>query len=419
MLVGQTRQIDLDARSVPGLAIDFYVAAGLFDKAINHAETEAGSFARRLGREKRIEGSLDNLLGHAGSGIRHRNHDILPRRDLLVPIGVSLIEMGIGALDREFSALRHRIAPVDDQVQQGHFQLVGVATRAPQSAGQHGLDRDLRSERAAGQVGHGSDQPVDVDRRRRERLLPRESEQPLGQGRGPLGAAQRLGEARRDVGGLPFHASLHRLDIADDHGEQVVEIVRDAAGKLPDRLHFLALAGNGLGFLPLDDFTPQLLVYLRQLLRPVRDAALQIEQQLALAPPCLAQALHRAVEAMNGQAEKQRHRREQGERKAAGLLPIEPVPKHLQRSQPDQEQRERRRKNARGKPSQNRRAENRREECNKRHADERRSERDANGVCGADHQRRRRIRLIRAERQCRLPGDDPFEPGHPPPAVCR
>jgi hypothetical protein len=35
----------------------------------------------------------------------------------------------------------------------------------------------------------------------------------------------------------------------------------------------------------------------------------------------------------------------------------------LQRSQPDQEQRERRGENARGKPSQDRCAENRREEC--------------------------------------------------------
>ena len=127
-------------------------------------------------------------------------------------------------------------------------------------------------------------------------------------------------------GAMPVHASLRRLDIADDHGEQVVEVVRDAAGKLPDRLHFLALAGNGLGFLPLDDFAPQLLVCLRQLLRPVRDAALQIEQQRALAPPCFAQALHRAVEAVNGHAEEQRHRREQSERQAARCSRSSPSP---------------------------------------------------------------------------------------------
>jgi len=68
---------------------------------------------------------------------------------------------------------------------------------------------------------------------------------------------------------------------------------------------------------------------------------------------------------------------------------------------------------------QDRCAENRREKRNERHADEHRSECDANGVGGADHQRRRRIRLIRAERQRRFPGDDPFEPGHPPPAAFR
>ena len=35
--------------------------------------------------------------------------------------------------------------------------------------------------------------------------------------------------------------ALHRLQIADDDGQQVVEVVRDAAGQLADRLHLLRL----------------------------------------------------------------------------------------------------------------------------------------------------------------------------------
>ena len=35
--------------------------------------------------------------------------------------------------------------------------------------------------------------------------------------------------------------ALHQIDVAEDRGEQVVEVVRDAAGETPDRLHLLRL----------------------------------------------------------------------------------------------------------------------------------------------------------------------------------
>ena len=70
---------------------------------------------------------------------------------------------------------------------------------------------------------------------------------------------------------LPFAVRIHDVafghaDIADDHGEQIVEVVRDTAGQLPQALHLLALvelflcilallglslpSGNGTTFFP-------------------------------------------------------------------------------------------------------------------------------------------------------------------------
>ena len=57
--------------------------------------------------------------------------------------------------------------------------------------------------------------------------------------------------------GQPLHlliagdALLQMLDIAADHGQEIVEVVRYAAGQLPDRFHLLRLTKRVLGALPL------------------------------------------------------------------------------------------------------------------------------------------------------------------------
>ena len=48
-------------------------------------------------------------------------------------------------------------------------------------------------------------------------------------------------------------AALQELDVADDDGEQVVEVVRDAAGELADGLHLLGLPQGLLGLQALGD----------------------------------------------------------------------------------------------------------------------------------------------------------------------
>ena len=92
------------------------------------------------------------------------------------------------------------------------------------------------------------DEPVGVDRLRVERLAAREGEQPVGQRGRALGRAHRRLGVALDVLGAPLRdAGLHEVEGADDAGEQVVEIVGDAAGELAHRLHLLRLAQLLLG----------------------------------------------------------------------------------------------------------------------------------------------------------------------------
>ena len=106
---------------------------------------------------------------------------------------------------------------------------------------------------AAGAPQHGlepADQRVEVVRLRAQRLTPRKREQLLVQ----LGAA--FGRALRDVDDpaslrLVARRIDQKVEAVRDHGQQIVEIVRDPAGQLADRLHLLGLREGGAGSLKL------------------------------------------------------------------------------------------------------------------------------------------------------------------------
>src|SRR5690606_40160845 len=65
------------SRTVPHLAVNPDVAARLFDEAVHHGKSEAGTLAFRLGGEKRLEYLFENVLGNAAAGVRHGEHHIL------------------------------------------------------------------------------------------------------------------------------------------------------------------------------------------------------------------------------------------------------------------------------------------------------------------------------------------------------
>ena len=69
-----------------------------------------------------------------------------------------------------------------------------------------------------------------------QRLLTREGQQPLGEQRAAFCGFSRPGD--------PRHVRVLRLNqfkTADNHRQQVIKIMRQAAGQLADRFHFLAV----------------------------------------------------------------------------------------------------------------------------------------------------------------------------------
>ena len=158
----------------------------------------------------------------------------------------AVVEPFVGGLDGQPAAVRHGVARVDAQVEQRVFELVGIDQRRPQAAGADHLDRDVRARRVR---RIRSSMPA-ISRLtsvglRIERLAAREGEQPVGQRRGArrptLWRGRRCSARRRRCRPCAMRCcSSSRLPVMP--GQQVVEVMRDAAGELADRLHLLRLA---------------------------------------------------------------------------------------------------------------------------------------------------------------------------------
>ena len=114
---------------------------------------------------------------------------------------------------------------------------------------------------------------VEVDALGKQRLGAGEGKQTAGQRGGARRAFHRIVEVHHHLAPGTVEAAEREVDPADDDGEHVVEVVRDAAGELADRLHLLHLAKLGLGGLALGCFGLERPIGLPQLLGAVANRA--------------------------------------------------------------------------------------------------------------------------------------------------
>ncbi len=235
------RQIELEGRAKTLLAVKLDVAAGLLDEAVDHAQPEPGSLAHTLGRKERIEHPVADRLGNSGAGIAHRDHDIIADLNVAIGRGIILIETHIVGFQNQLAAARHGVAGVDRKIEQRSTELARVDQGRPQLVRQHRFDFDLLAQGRPHQLCGFHDQAVDVGFARLQRLLAGEGQKMPGE----LGAAVgRLADQRGDRNHVRLVGNLlgQDFDGPGDDGEHIVEIMRDAAGQLPERVHLLRLS---------------------------------------------------------------------------------------------------------------------------------------------------------------------------------
>ncbi len=170
------------------------------------------------------------LLVHPRAGIAHFEHHLRPGRQARV--------VHLPDRDGQRPARGHGVPRVDHQVQHDLLELTGVGhdpaaiRRRPHHQG------DVHPEQPGEHLLHLADQRIETDDLGRDDLRPAEREQLPRQRRGAFAGAA-------DLRQLGVHRVAHRQRMhahvgrGVDDGQQVVEVVRDAAGQPADAVHLL------------------------------------------------------------------------------------------------------------------------------------------------------------------------------------
>ncbi|MEH3087660.1 MAG: hypothetical protein PGN26_14260 [Xylophilus ampelinus] len=242
-------QVQDEARALADPALDHHLAARLARETVDLRQPEPGPLAHPLGGEEGFEDPVDLRGRDAAAGVDDRDgHAFLPA--VRGRGGQGGRAGGDVDADGQPPLAVHGVARVDRHVHQRGVELAGVGTHEAGRVRQPGDDLDARARQRGHHVRHRADAVGHGEHLRLERLpagegqqLPGEPSRPVHRvGNGP----DAMGAARlREVG--PPEQVRGRLD----DGEQIVEIVGDAAGQLPDRLQLLRLAQ---GFLHVREF---------------------------------------------------------------------------------------------------------------------------------------------------------------------
>ena len=213
-----------------GRGVDRDLAAGVGDDAVHGREPEPGALAGRLGREERLERAVGDL-----------------RRSMPVPSSATRDLDAVAGTpatrDRSAPPCGHRVARVDREV---HEHLL-----EPRAVGEHRRQAVARSRSAARRrsPSERDEQRLEVARRARRRRAPRActTSRRLNISSWRVSAAARsaarpISSTSSRTGWLVGAARrAANVDAGQDHRQQVVEVVRDAARELADALQALGL----------------------------------------------------------------------------------------------------------------------------------------------------------------------------------
>jgi hypothetical protein len=134
--------------------------------------------------------------------------------------------------DRNRAARRHRVARIHAQVHDGQFQFARVDLDVPKPGIAVDLHVDVAAQGALQHLAHGVEVRGDVDGLGIHRATSRECKQ-VTRKAGAAGDGASHG-IENDFALLLRRVALQDMHAAREHREQVVEVVRDAAGELSE-----------------------------------------------------------------------------------------------------------------------------------------------------------------------------------------
>jgi hypothetical protein len=149
-------------------------------------------------------------------------------------------EVHVGRRDPQRPSLRHRVACVDRKVEDELFDFAGVGFDGLQPRIEHDVDMDVLADKAAEHLLELGDRFVHIEHPGTVRFLAAEREELP---REPARPIARFPDFVEIIGDLPIRTQTleEQIAVTENRRQEIVEIVRDAAGKPADRFHFLRL----------------------------------------------------------------------------------------------------------------------------------------------------------------------------------
>ena len=129
LCAGDDREIQVELRSLAGLAVHGDGAVVTLDDAVYDGEAEARARAHRLGREERLEDALEHFARHAGAAVANRDAHVVTFVQVRRVSGDARIDMRIVDLDGDRAGdTPDRLRRVDAEVHHDLMDLVRSAS---------------------------------------------------------------------------------------------------------------------------------------------------------------------------------------------------------------------------------------------------------------------------------------------------
>ncbi len=210
------------------------------DDAIRGGKPQTRAFIPVLGGEKRLEDAIQRIFCHAAAGVADADHGVTAGKDPGFFIGVGIIQFNSLRFNRQYAAVRHGVPGVDRQIHQHLLQLGRTRLHHKRFGAQHRIQLNVFTDHPAHQLFKPGDDIIDIHNLHFKDLLAAECQKLPGKLPGPdpclIDQLQQL-----MVGMVQAQGVQNEFSIAQNNGQQIVEVVGHPAGKPADGFHFLCL----------------------------------------------------------------------------------------------------------------------------------------------------------------------------------
>src|SRR5438045_2925577 len=118
------------------------------DESVHLAQAQSSAEARLFGRKERFKSFFNQILSHADAFIGYRNQHILTGDNTFVLPAITLIQKSIAGFDSDLAAVRHGIASVYCEVDDGSFEFGRINFGKPKPGAADSLKLYLFAKRA-------------------------------------------------------------------------------------------------------------------------------------------------------------------------------------------------------------------------------------------------------------------------------